>query len=305
MYYILTEKYSITEYMFPDGDSAIRPLLVPIQRNISLINRIKKKIGAMVFRNCPFNTKIHNVLKKITSNDTLIIIGRHDKWVLYINRNYSNIKRAVVYFWDSCSSLFKEENEETVKATITNLKKFHMQNGFSLYTFDKGDADKYNIKYNPQFFRKFNIGISFEARQTFYFCGVEKGRSDAINLFKNKLSPLGNLYFHVIPKATPDTIIPYTDNLKNDLQSEVLCDIVQKGQTGCTLRIMEGVFLSKKIITNNGNVISLPFYDASRFFILNNESRESDIVSFLNMPYKPLSERELAEYEVHGWVKRF
>lgn len=50
--------------------------------------------------------------------------------------------------------------------------------------------------------------------------------------------------------------------------SDIVIDLVQQGQTGWTLRILESVYLNKKVITNNSEILHSEFYSPERVFIL-------------------------------------
>lgn len=81
------------------------------------------------------------------------------------------------------------------------------------------------------------------------------------------------------------------------------CGIVKMGQEGYTLRTIESLFLSKKLITNNKNIIKEDFYNPNNIFILDNNY--NNIKKFLERPYKSISNEIKEKYLTRSWVSRF
>ena len=54
---------------------------------------------------------------------------------------------------------------------------------------------------------------------------------------------------------------PYTEIIKQDMQSNCILEIIQPGQSSYTLRFQEAICLGKKLLTNNKEVKNEKYYD--------------------------------------------
>lgn len=100
----------------------------------------------------------------------------------------------------------------------------------------------------------------------------------------------------------------YEEYCKELRKSGVLLDINQKGQTALTMRVLESIYFSKKLITNNADIVHYDFYNENNIFLL--PRRLSDIVpeeikSFINKPFLPYSEEILENYDFEHWKRQF
>jgi 1,5-rhamnosyltransferase len=73
--------------------------------------------------------------------------------------------------------------------------------------------------------------------------------------------------------------------------------LVETGQTGVTLRIVESIVNGIKLITNNSRIEGYDFYSPDNIFILGKDNLE-DLPVFLDKPYKPLPSSLIEEYFV-------
>lgn len=71
---------------------------------------------------------------------------------------------------------------------------------------------------------------------------------------------------------------------------------------GLTFRIFEAMGLSKKIITNNPDIINYDFYNPQNILIINNEN---PIIPnhFLETEYTPVPKEIYNKYTLESWVK--
>ena len=108
-----------------------------------------------------------------------------------------------------------------------------------------------------------------------YFVGGAKDRLDFLLKIYEKLTSEGvNANFRITGADTHEQRhkgqivynepIPYQSVLEHVGESNCILEVLAYGQTGATLRYYEAVVNNKKLLTNNKNVINLPFYD-SRF----------------------------------------
>ena len=67
----------------------------------------------------------------------------------------------------------------------------------------------------------------------------------------------------------------------------IVIDVGQSGQVGLTLRVMEAVFLNKKLITTNISVKSFDFYRSSNIYVYGHEKRSIEeflLESYIELP---------------------
>ena len=145
-----------------------------------------------------------------------------------------------------------------------------------VYTIDKDDADEYGWNYiglnyysSP---KKLIQGLSSDA----YFVGGLKGNRDSVifDLFrklKKDSYPVFDVYCYSNEQYTKCEKIDglnhfrkwqsYKKILAKTAATNCIVEILQENQTCQSLRYFEAVVFNKKLLTNNRNVINLPFYD--------------------------------------------
>ena len=85
--------------------------------------------------------------------------------------------------------------------------------------------------------------------------------------------------------------------------SRSITEIVISGQEGLTLRVMESIFLKKKLITNNLEIRNKNIYNPNNIFILG-EDNIKDLPSFLKKPYQEIDNKIIDSYIYSNWLKR-
>src|SRR5690606_23044414 len=143
------------------------------------------------------------------------------------------------------------------------------------------------------------------------FVGVDKGRKNQLDDLKNLFDDMGfanQIYVvgnrNLFGQHKGNQPIGYGKYLEYIAGSKALLDLVQTKQTGLTLRVMESIFFNKKLITNDLNIDTQPFYNKNNIFILGKDKMES-LKSFLDLPYESLSEEIVNYYDVSTWLGRF
>ncbi|WP_343320957.1 hypothetical protein [Sphingobacterium multivorum] len=180
------------------------------------------------------------------------------------------------------------------------------------WSFDKKDCEEYNLKYNnTYYFKKFVVPSKDEVRFQVSFVGQDKGRLPLLLNIKEKLDKSNiTSYFHVVKDSTSNMEynymgrINYSDILEILRTSNILLDIVQESQSGLTLRVMEGLFFSKKVITNNIDINRYNFYNPNNIFIWGKDP-ESKLMDFIRTDYVPVSEDILNGYTIDSWLNNF
>lgn len=225
---------------------------------------------------------------------------------VYIYNGQSDIK---AYFWNTLRGEYIEE--------VKKLQKM----GIETYTFDQGDCQRYNMKYNAQPYPYLeNIYFdSSEIKYDCYFCAADKDRLLTLIKLKNALKDQNiSFNFKVLKEKHKnyskessdiegikliDKFVDYTIVLKESSHASCIVELLMKGQSGYTLRTMESLFLNKKLITNNKNVVNESFYNPNNIFILDNNYDK--IKKFLEIPYETVPKYEKEKYSCNSWMNRF
>ena len=217
------------------------------------------------------NPKLRNA-KKIIMTDTACHIGSVKTCCRLVGR-----ENVCLYFMNTID----ERNEYM-------LSLFDKKN---IYTFDKGDAEKYEIHFlHTPFSTKFpGYGEKVPAKYDVLFLGREKGRGGEIhsiydlckeNELKSKFLVLGS----DDSEMKIDSFLPYKEYLQLVQESKAIAEIVKKGQEGCSLRYMEALFYQKKLITNNAFVVSDQYYNPDNVFLFGKDDPKT-LPDFLTKEY--------------------
>ena len=204
-------------------------------------------------------------------------------------------------------------------ALHNNNSKFPIKS--NIFSTDKGDCEKYNLKYNHIFYpielhKDWDPSVS----NNVYFIGADKGRAEKllsfhqlfkscglssnIHIFSSTKDPAYLDRYHEILTNTP---INYAEYIKEILQNGILLDINQKGQRAITMRVLESVVYSKKLITTNSEVKSFPFYNRNNILLIDADTMPSakTIQDFVSMPFIPYTDEQLYEISFEHWIKGF
>ena len=172
-----------------------------------------------------------------------------------------------------------------------------------IWTYDKYGANKFGLTYNTQFYNKYiklkDISHNFDI----VFLGANKNRNDLIEKYQKIFEEKDiKCKFKIVNSS--DEKVSYEEYLEFISDGRILLDIVAEGVTGITLRIMEGLFFNKKVITNNLTIKEYDFYNENNFFIIENDNFEQ-LEEFIKRDYIPTKEEILKKYDFEEWIKRF
>ena len=228
------------------------------------------------------------IIKKV---DVVIIFDTmyYSKVSKYIKRKNSSCK-TIMYFWNRIDN---DKRKNILKDP--NIDEF--------YTFDINDANKYHIKYNPQFYsNKMSINNLDIINDVFFF-GRDKSRSKEILIIKDILNKYG-LSTDISFLYDEYKFISYEDYLNKLSKSRVLLDYNQKNQVGLSMRCMDSLFFNKKLITNNKSIRKYDFYNPNNIFIIGIDNYK-DIVKFINSDYVKVDDDIIKKYDISNWISHF
>lgn len=179
----------------------------------------------------------------------------------------------------------------------------------TIYSYDKKDVQDYNFTfltnyiYDDKIEKKeiknlaFNIS-SFDNR--FYF--LEKIAS---YLTQHKIK-----FLFIVKKDKPfahDTIqiskkyLPISEVKDYIADSLVLIDLQKKRQNGLSFRIFEALGYSKKLITNNPDVVNYDFYNPNNIFVVT-EDNVNIPVDFFETEYIEVDSYIVKKYKLESWI---
>lgn len=89
-------------------------------------------------------------------------------------------------------------------------------------------------------------------------------------------------------------------------QSKAILDITQQGQNGFSMRVMESIFLNKKLVSTNMALLSANFYDPNNILVIDLQNPDEEALTvFLRSEFHPYSQETRHYYSVGSWINRF
>ena len=208
------------------------------------------------------------------------------------------------------NSLFKKKNVRGVLVLVNSMdaqsiailetkKMIPKVNWDDVYTFDCEDSKKYNYKnlgccyYSMHDVEKIKKSYSNIPNSDVYFTGTIKGGREQLimSVFEKLNTANVNCNFNIMITGTrrlkqnmhSDIIryysggwIPYEEVLANVINSDVILEVLQEGQSGPSLRYYEAICYNKRLLTNNPNIVNFPYYD-ERFMRIFNNADDVDV----------------------------
>lgn len=185
------------------------------------------------------------------------------------------------------------------------------------WTYSLNDSFKYSLKYNGTFyFNEFCDELNNYSNNYDYdvfFVGRDKNRLSELLKLKNKFEKMGlKIYFHVTAnrwflkyknKYYRDNM-PYKEVINCIKKSKAILDVIQNQEDGLSLRVMESIFLKRKLITNSLFIKKYDFYNPKNIFVLGEDDLEK-IPNFLSTPFERIDKEIVKAYHFNSWIKRF
>nr|WP_294781829.1 hypothetical protein [Prevotella sp.] len=187
---------------------------------------------------------------------------------------------------------------------------------WEIWTFMEEDARKYGLKYGATFYNPLLLDHTKTlptSKQTsdLLFIGTDKGRKDFILHLKDQLKAYGircdfrivdnfkSLFSRVYSRE-----VDYVKLCQLTNNTHAILDVVQKAQSGLTLRIMEGLLFNKKIVTTNQFLSeNKDFRNCSNIFILN-QNNITGLQTFLKKPTQEYPLNIKKKYSFDEWLER-
>lgn len=213
--------------------------------------------------------------------------------------------------------LFQQKKILVIRNIITSETALAFKESFDeVYSFDKIQCDKYKFKHMRQIFPLSQVHKSSSlTNNSCYFVGLDKNRLSIIDSISQALSYHGiKSSFFVIRDETShkhsdfysNRVISYQENINKVQENKYILEVNKTGQVGLTLRALESIFYSRKLISNNIDLMNCDFYDKSRIFIFENPNDlyTSDFEEFMRLPYKHVENVILEKYKASNIFKK-
>lgn len=260
---------------------------------ISLIQRIVNKILGGFY--CYKYGKWKHSLNEYT---VIIVHVQKNSYKLleYICSKRLSNQRVIAWYWNPvCQCLHPDK--------IRNL-------GCELWSFDSADCQKYDLNFNTTYyFRGLKLPSKPMECVNVFFCGLNKGRKKVLDDIRMKFEQMAlTYYFHVIDEKAPISQqlprLSYQEYLEHLASSDAILDVLQEGQEGMTLRVMEALFHQKKLITTQKAIMKADFYHPDNIFVIG-EDNWAEIKNFLECPLHPVPKEIVEKYDFSMWIRRF
>ena len=191
-----------------------------------------------------------------------------------------------------------------------------LSNRWEIWTFAKVDSERYGFRYGGTFYNPHLLKLTGkenrESKQTdVLFVGTDKGRKIYVNELENILTNEGiKCDFRIVDNFKSlfytgySREVSYLDLCKLICNSKVILDVVQEGQYGLTLRIMEAILFGKKVITTNKYLAKDEDFSSNENIYILDKYNFRGLKSFILKPVIPYSENLKQKYSFYSWMER-
>ena len=207
----------------------------------------------------------------------------------------------------------------------------------TVYSFDRDDADKYGLRYYPDFYIDKEVVSWDQCKYDLSFVGAMNSSStlfrgellrkvqhfaESNNLFyffylrynlpKERRSKLMNLRRYILfykylkeIRLLSNYGFLHSDPIRiskyNEIMadSRVILDLNHRNRQGLTINAITALALGKKLITTNKRIKEEPFYDPSMIHIIDDNEPRID-VNFFKTSYQPIN---MSHLRMDNWLK--
>jgi len=235
-------------------------------------------------------------------NQVICIASKYSPLILnWIHKKNKNI-RLINYFWD--------EIEVSGYPVIKN-------NIFENWSFCKWNCEKYNIKYNPQFFLPIELSNIEDIEYDVSFVGSDRGgkwkkRGEYVQHWYIEFKNIGlKTYFwylssdnNILSEIRKNTFLSVDNYYSIISKSKAVIEIVEPDKSWQSLRPFLTLSNKKKLITNNRSIKNENYYSKENIFVLDVDNIEN-LSEFLNTPFDETIIPILDNYKADVWLNRF
>ena len=229
----------------------------------------------------------------------------------YQNLKYMKGKSEDVrlFIWNRVEDFLNRLRKVNKKVTMEYVKEcFDV-----VYSFDRNDCIKYNLKYYPTLYTNQIDVNSSKTVDDIVFLGDEKGRGYILKDIYNRIEKYGyKQKFHVFDRnasciesdgfTATSKRVPYSEYIYWVSRSRAIVDVPQSGQVGFTMRVMESIFLKKKLITTCKEIVDYKLYNPHNIFVVGIDDF-SDFPTFMEGEYEEVPQEVLDYYNILTWLR--
>lgn len=230
------------------------------------------------------------------------IIVFDNAWNSYLSKLLSEYKgNRILYIWNPADEIFSYNRIEKIKIIFDKI-----------YSFDKQDCKKYGISYFNSVYTNQILSKNREIKYDICFMGADKGRREELRkLYKLfcRYHLKCRFYIYSIENTEEDEgwevnhrWIAYKEYLEWVFASRCILDLPQEGQAGFTMRVLESVFLNKKLITKNTEIKTSDLYKKENIFIIG-QNHWQELYQFINGDTQACQKEVLAKYSIENWAE--
>lgn len=212
-------------------------------------------------------------------------------------------KKLIFYYWN-----LYDKN----RVYPDSVKKI----GYDVWSFDRSDCRKYNMKFNPQLYcpswykdiRKDNVcyDISFVGRDKNGRMGqIEElvdrfGRND----YRWNLYFTAHHWYYALSSRKYRRYLSLKEMLAEEMKSRIILDFSLASQDSVTLRTFDALCNDRKLITNIKAIKKEPFYSRDNVFVID-EDPDEEFPDFVQKEFHPIDQEVLVQRNFENWVKVF
>ena len=140
-----------------------------------------------------------------------------------------------------------------------------------IFTFDPDDAKKYGYTLMRSIYSASDVEPDESRKSDICFIGENKGRQQKLEAIYDACEKNGvncNFRMTLVEEAEQNKTgiiynerVSYLQTIAEAKATNCLLEILQQGQSGVSFRYYEAVCYNKKLLTNNPDIVNLPYYD--------------------------------------------
>lgn len=261
-------------------------------------NRLSRFVFRLLYNFSKQKDRFFNPKLKNCGNKTVIAFDTVNIELIRWIRENNPKNRIIIYFINTVRN--------------PNLPLKYEELGCELWTFDKEDCKKYHMQFND-WYCCYTSEQEKAIKYDVSFIGREKTRRNFLDKFTIYMKDNDIKYYYHITHERNNPIInpfkykhhiPYAKMVEIEKKSKAIIELVEPGQNGSTLRLMDCVFNNIKLITNFDNIKFSNLYNPNNIFIVNGEEFNG-VKEFLETPFEPYSNEIMKKYSFEYWIEQF
>lgn len=278
------------------------------ERNISRIKRTYKNINYEIIRDRFVEQKIKKLeaLNKGIEYDFVLVLGYYKLPIEYFNyiKTKMKVKKIFLYIWDTIN-------------VIPNFDQYR-KNFDKIFSFDRSESTFYNLIYRPTFYSN-RLKKYKNIKHKYKISFIGEFTEERYKLIEKYFINTKDSYFFIftyprlyLKKILEDKkyfkiLFPFY--LKREkfnkilTESNIILDLVRFNQEGLNQRVLDCLYLNKKIITTNNKICDYEFYNKNNILVLDENTQLEEIEKFKESKYVEILPQIIEYYSLTRWIK--